>query len=149
MKSFASLPFIFFLLLLTGCGGGTSPPPPPQEFSIDVSPSTISTQVGATTSPVTVSLNLQNGFKGSVTVNVSGFPKGIDSSPASSFMLSPGTTQQVTFSAPAAAGTFSVEFQGVSGTISHSANATLTVTPPPNPYLVSASYYPWYQTERL
>jgi hypothetical protein len=60
-------------------------------------------------------------------------------------MLSPGTTQQVTFSAPAAAGTFSVEFQGVSGTLFHSASATLTVTPPPSPYLVSASYYPWYQ----
>jgi len=79
-----------------------------------------------------------------VTVTVSGFPGGISSSPASPFILSPGTPQPVTFSAPAAAGTFTVEFQGVSGTLSHSASATLTVTPQPNPYLVSASYYPWY-----
>ena len=59
-------------------------------------------------------------------------------------MLSPGTRHQVTFSTPEAAGTFPIEFQGVSGTLSHSASATLTVTPQPNPYLVSASYYPWY-----
>jgi len=50
----------------------------------------------------------------------------------------------ITFSAPAAAGTFLVEFQGTSGALSHSASATLTVTPPPSPFLVSASYYPWY-----
>jgi glycoprotein endo-alpha-1,2-mannosidase len=59
-------------------------------------------------------------------------------------MLSPGTPQQVTFSAPDAAGTFPIAFQGVSGTLSHSASTTLTVTPQPSPYLVSASYYPWY-----
>jgi hypothetical protein len=37
-----------------------------------------------------------------------------------------------------------VQFASVSGTLSHSANATLTVTPPANPYVVSVSYYPWY-----
>jgi glycoprotein endo-alpha-1,2-mannosidase len=85
-----------------------------------------------------------NGFSGSVNVNVSGFPNGINAAPASSFMLTTGAPQQVTFSAPAAAGTFAVQFQGTSGTLSHNASATLTVTPPPSPYLVSASYYPWY-----
>lgn len=79
-----------------------------------------------------------------MTVTVTGFPNGINSSPASSFTLSLGTSQQVTFSAPAAAGTFPIEFQGVTGTLSHSASATLTVTPQPNPFLVSTSYYPWY-----
>jgi glycoprotein endo-alpha-1,2-mannosidase len=141
---------IWSLCLLNGCGS-SSPhlPPPAADFNIGISPALISTQVGATTSPVTVSLNPQNGFTGPVTVSVSGFPSGINSSPASPFMLSPGTTQQVSFSAPAAAGTFTVEFQGASGTLSHSANATLTVTPPPNPYLVSASYYPWYQADNF
>jgi hypothetical protein len=129
--------------LLNGCGTSSPPPPPPiSDFSIAISPSSVSTQVGTTNSPVTVSMTVQNGFTGSVTVTVSGFPNGITSS-ASSFVLSAGSTQQVTLSAPAAAGTFSVAFQGVSGTLSHSSNATLTVTPQPNPYLVSASYYPW------
>jgi hypothetical protein len=148
-KSRLFLIFVSGLLLLNGCGTSSSssspPPPPTSDFSIAASPSSVSTQVGGTTSPVTVSLTLQNGFTSPVTVTVSGFPSGIDSSPASSFSLSPGSTQQVTFSAPAAAGTFSVAFQGVSGTRSHSASATLMVTPQPSPYLVSASYYPWYQ----
>ncbi len=131
---------------LAACGGGGSgsPPPPAQDFSISVSPSSVSTQVGSSTAPLIVSLTGENGFAGTVNVKVSGFPNGINSSPASSFMLTPGTPQQVTFSAPAAAGTFAVQFQGVSGTLSHSADATLTVTPPQSPYLVSASYYPWY-----
>jgi len=32
----------------------------------------------------------------------------------------------------------------VSGTLTHSASATLTVTSQASPYMVSASYYPWY-----
>jgi hypothetical protein len=74
-------------------------------------------------------------------VTLSGLPNGIDSSLPSPFMLSPGTPQQIAFSAPATAGTFAVEFQGASGTIFHSASATLSVAPQPNPFLVSASYY--------
>jgi glycoprotein endo-alpha-1,2-mannosidase len=133
--------------LSSGCGGAGSPPPPPPpaaDFSIDVSPAAISTAVGGTTLPVTVSLNPLNGFSGSVSVTVSGFPNGINSSPAASFMLSAGVPLQVTFSAPAAAGTFAVQFQGTSGALSRSGSATLTVRPPQSPYLVSASYYPWY-----
>jgi len=137
---------IFSLCFLNGCGSSSPPPPPPAaDFSIVISPAAVSTQVGGTTSPITVSLNAENGFTGPVTVSASGFANGVDPSPAAPFMLTSGTPQQVTFSAPAAAGTFFVEFQGVSGTLSHSASATLTVTPQPNPYLVSASYYPWYQ----
>jgi glycoprotein endo-alpha-1,2-mannosidase len=135
----------FLALGSASCGGdGASPPPPSGDFSVGVSPSSVSTQVGGTTAPVTVSVNALNGFTGLVTVTVSGFPNGINSLPASSFMLSAGSPQQVTFSARAAAGTFSVEFQGASGALSHSASTTLTVTPQPSPYLVSASYYPWY-----
>lgn len=131
---------------LNGCGSSSPPPPPPAaDFSIVVSPPAVSAQVGGTTSALTVSLLPQNGFAGTVNVTVSGFPNGINSSPASPFTLTAGMPQLVTFSAPAAAGTFTVEFQGASGTLSHSANATVTVTPQPSPYLVSASYYPWYQ----
>jgi glycoprotein endo-alpha-1,2-mannosidase len=130
---------------LAGCGSSQSPPPPVvPDFGISVSPPSVSTVVGSTTTPVSVSLTVLNGFTGAVNVTVSGFPMGINALPSATFMLSPGMPQQITFSAPEAAGTFSVGFQGVSGALSHSANATLTVTPPPSPYLVSASYYPWY-----
>lgn len=133
------------VFLLTGCGSSQSTPPPVvPDFSISVSPPSVSTVVGSTTAPVSVSLTVLNGFTGAVNVTVSGFPMGINALPAATFMLSAGMPQQITFSAPAAAGTFTVQFAGVSGTLSHSASATLTVTPPANPYLVSASYYPWY-----
>ena len=145
-KSLCILISIWSLYLLNGCGNSAHlPPAPAADFSLIISPTSISTQVGGTTSPVSVSLNPQNGFIGPVTVSVSGFPNGINPAPAASFMLTSGTPQQVTFSARAAAGTFTVEFEAVSGTLSHSASATLIVTPQPNPYLVSASYYPWYQ----
>src|ERR1700747_3061106 len=147
-KTLLLLIFVSSLILLNGCGASSPPlPPPSSDFSIAVSPTSVSTRVGATTSPVTVSLSPLNGFTGSGAVTVSGFPNGINSSPTSSFVLSPGTSQQVTFSAPAAAGTFPVKFEGVTGTLSHTASATLTVTPQPSPYLVSASYYPWYQAD--
>jgi glycoprotein endo-alpha-1,2-mannosidase len=131
-------------LLSASCGGGSSSPPLSPDFSVGLSTTSVSTQVGGTTAPVTVSVNALNGFAGQVSVTVSGFPMGINSLPSSSFMVSPGTPQQITFSAPEAAGTFTVQFTGASGTLSHSANATLSVTPLPSPYLVSASYYPWY-----
>ncbi len=133
-------------LVTAGCGGGTSSPPLLPDFHMNLSSSSVSTQVGGTSAPLTVSVNALNGFTGQVSVSVSGFPSGINSSPSSPFMLSPGSPQQITFSAPEAAGTFTVQFAAVSGALSHNANATLTVTPQPSPYLVSASYYPWYQT---
>lgn len=143
-KSSIILTLACCLSILNGCGGGSSSPPPAQDFSISVSPSSVSTQVGGTTSPVTVSVTALNGFTSAVTVTSSGFPNGINSSLAAPFTLSPGMTQTVTFSAPAAAGSFTVEFQGTSGTLSHGASANVTVNPPPTPFLVSASYYPWY-----
>jgi hypothetical protein len=136
---------LYSLIGSSGCGGGNSGPPPAmQDFGISISSSSISIPVGGTSSPLMVSVIGQNGFTEPVTVTVSGFPSGIASTPASPFALSPGASQPVTFSAPAAAGTFTVEFQGTSGTLSHSASTTLTVAPPPTPFLVSASYYPWY-----
>src|SRR5450432_767135 len=62
------------LSFLNGCGASSSPPPPPPagDFSIVGSPASVSTQVGGTSAPVTVSLNAINGFTGAVSVTVSG-----------------------------------------------------------------------------
>ena len=81
-KSLSCLISICSLCLLNGCGTSSpSPPPPVPDFSIAVSPSSVSTQVGATTLPITVSLTAQNGFTGPVTVTLSGFPNGINPLP--------------------------------------------------------------------
>lgn len=131
---------------LVSCGGSSSAPPAAAaDFTISVAPSNVSTQVGGTTAPVTVTITAQSGFTGTVSLTASGFPNGINASPGSSFRLAPGSSQQLRFSAPEAAGTFQIQFQGSSGVLAHSAGTTLTVIPPPNPFLVSASYYPWYQ----
>jgi hypothetical protein len=83
---------IFSLCLLNGCGSSSPPPPPPAaDFSIVISPASVSTQVGGTTSPITVSLNAENGFTRPVTVSASGFANGVDPSPAPPFMLTSGT----------------------------------------------------------
>jgi glycoprotein endo-alpha-1,2-mannosidase len=79
-----------------------------------------------------------------VEVAIYGLPQGITSSPATPFSVAAGSGQQLTFAAPAAAGTFMVTLLATSGELSHSATLTLTITPKPNPFLVVASYYPWY-----
>jgi len=85
-----------------------------------------------------------NGFNSSVAITVEGLPQGITSSPAFPFSVAAGSSRQFTFSAPAAAGTFPLVILGSSGDLSNVAAFTLTATPQPNPFLVSASYYPWY-----
>lgn len=148
-------PLLTMTFLLIGCGGGSGGasgggggiPPPIQDFSISVSAPSTAAEVGGTTPPVTLSLTPENGFTGSASVTVSGFPLGITVLPASPFTIAPGMNQSVTFSAPAAAGTFDVNFSAASGALVHTTSVTLTVTPKPSPYLVAASYYPWYIDE--
>ena len=148
---FAASALCLAVLFLSACGEGGSPPSPSSsppkstgDFSLSISASSLSTQVGGTTSPVTLSVTGQNGFTGAVSFDLEGFPQGITSSPASPFSVSGGGSQQVTFSAPAAAGTFQIVFVGVSGTQSHMVTLTLTVTPPVQPFLIAATYFPWY-----
>jgi hypothetical protein len=143
------LSLLTITLMLTGCagGGGVASTMPMPDFSISVSPSSTAAEVGGTTPAVTLSLIPENGFAGSASVTVSGFPLGITVSPASPFNIQPGMTQPVTFSAPAAAGTFDVNFIAASAGLSHTTSVSLKVTPKPSPYLVAASYYPWYIDE--
>ena len=144
-KLMLTLPVILgCLAILMGCAGGSGPQPLSGDFTISVNPASISTQVVGTTGPLAISVAPVNGFTAVVSVTVTGLPNGITSSPASPFTMSPGTAQPITFSAPAAAGTFTLQFQGASGVLSHSTSATLTVTPLSSPFLISASYYPWY-----
>src|SRR6266702_1686518 len=123
---------LFFSLLtiaftLIGCGGGAPLPPPVPDFRKSVSPSSVSTQVGTLTSPVTISVNAQNGFNGSVSIALQGIPQGVTASP-SSFSLAAGASQSVTFSVPdsATVGTSSITVLGTGGTHSHSTQLALT-----------------------
>src|SRR5437899_3795655 len=126
------------LVVLSACSGGTStpPPPPPPDFSISVSPSSVSIGAGGIPSPVTISVNAKNGFTGSVDIELQGIPQEVTPSPSSSFSLAAGASQAVTFivSASATAGISSITVLATSGSISHSGNIGLTLLPAPMIY---------------
>jgi hypothetical protein len=117
-------------LILAGCGGGGggSQQSSPPDFSLSVSPKTITVSPGGG-APVSVSATPTNGFASPVSVQVSGLPAGISAAPAS-FTLTPGTPQSVTFSAAASAsaGTTTAAFTGTSGTLSSAANVSVIVS---------------------
>ena len=113
--------------LLTECGGGSATHPTP-DFSLAVLPSSVSAAVGATTSPVTISVDAETGFSGPVSVALQGLPQGVTVSPSSSFSLSAGASQQITFSVADSAnvGTSSITVLATGASHSHSQGLGLT-----------------------
>ena len=136
MKASKRLACLAFLLAaglsIGGCGGGSTQPS--GDFSIAVSPGTVNLAQGAQSSPVTVSVTAVNGFSGSVTVTITGLPAGVTSSPASPFTVAAGASTSVTFSATGSAtlGPANLNFQGTSGSLNHTASASLTVAAAPD-----------------
>src|SRR6266403_4402850 len=134
-KCHASLIHAFLALgaaLLTGCGSSNqSAQPAAQDFTIAVSPTSLTQQAGAAPSTFTVSIAGQNGFTGPVSISLSGLPAASAASPASAFTIAAGASQTVTLSVPAsvAAGNFTLMAKGTSGTLTHSAPLPLIVTP--------------------
>lgn len=127
---------LVFFGLLASCGdgsGGTSTSStavlsstPQGDFSISVSPTSVTLFSNASAS-LSVSVTASGGFSSTVTVTVSGLPSSVTASPAS-FAIAPGASQKVTFAATnSASGNITVEFNGVSGSLSHSATATLQI----------------------
>src|SRR5580658_10873330 len=124
LRSRAPALFITLLwLAFAGCGGGSSsiqpppPPPPPQpDFSIGFSQNSVNLEQGATSSPVSLSVDPLNGFTGSVQVTFTGLPAGVISSPASPFSVAAGSNTPIFFSAAsnASAGTSTLMAEGVS-----------------------------------
>src|SRR6201996_1657589 len=104
-----------------------APPPAQADFSLAVSPQSLSLAIGAAGKPVQLSATALNGFTGTVSVALSGLPAGVTASPAT-LTLTPGTPQSVTLAAGnnAAAGSANLVFTGTSGvkvTTYHNDNA--------------------------
>jgi hypothetical protein len=126
---------LFSSLLISGlmaCGGGGSgyqpPPPPTPDFSLAVSPTNQIVNGGSSVS-ASLSATAIDGFSSQVSVQVSGLPTGVSVSPTN-ITLTPGTPQQVNFLAAANAATTSqtVTFTGVSGSLTHAAKLSLSVS---------------------
>ena len=98
---------------------------PPPSYTLAASPSSLSIRQGSKASG-TISVNPVNGFSGSVTISISGVPKGVTAT------ISPNpttTTSTITFTVSngASLGTTSVAVTGKSGSIVQTATITLTV----------------------
>jgi hypothetical protein len=125
----------FFTWLLAGCGGGGGttpppPPPPPGDFSISAAPTSLTLGLGGSQT-VDVSATEINTFTASINVSVSGLPAGVTANPAT-FSLTPGNQQQLTIAAAASAQplTATLIFKGTSGSLSHSAQTSLSIVVP-------------------
>ena len=103
-----------------GGGGGAQPLPPVADFSISISPGSLSVAQGTTSAPVAISITPQNGFTGSVQVTLSGVP----AKPSGAFSVAVGQSANVLFGADpsSAAGQFSMVASAVSGSLNHSAS---------------------------
>jgi hypothetical protein len=116
-------------LSLAGCGssGGGGGSTQTGDFSISAAPATLALSAGDSQT-VTVSATGINNFTASISVTVSGLPSGVTAEPAT-FSILPGGQQEVTVSVAPATQPLSatIEFQGTSGSLSHSAQASLSV----------------------
>src|SRR5260370_29412241 len=99
------------------------------DFTISATPGSQTLVAGNNTS-YTVAIAAQNGFTGAVGLSAAGLPSGASASftPAS-ISGSGSSTLNINTTASTATGTFSLTITGTSGSLSHSANVTLVVSP--------------------
>jgi hypothetical protein len=101
------------------------------DYALSVSPGSQSAVQGTTTGSYTVTITPTSGFSGSVNLSLSGLPSGAT---ASGFSANPATTTS-SFNVnigTAAVGTYTLTITGTSGSLTHSATATLVVGATPD-----------------
>ena len=140
VSTLATTPVGSYPLTITGTSGTltqttsatlvVTAPPPPADYSLSVTPTSQSVVQGAATS-YTVAISRTGGFTGAVTLNVSGLGAGA----TGNFSPNPATANSsaltITTTATASTGSFPLTITGTSGTLTHSASATLVVTGAP------------------
>jgi subtilase family serine protease len=128
----SAAPLGTFPITVTGASGALSHSTtvsltvmPPPTFALAASPNSLSLARGSNITS-TIMVTSQNGFTGSVSLSASGLPRGVTAS------FNPGsttTTSTLTLSAKnkAATGTFSIQINGISGSLAHTATISLNV----------------------
>jgi DNA-binding beta-propeller fold protein YncE len=140
-----SLPGVILLLLvltISACGGVSSsmppppppPPPPAADFALSATSPTVTIQQGGAQQFQTIQANPVNGFTGSIKLTITGLPAGaitMPSGPLSIFISGPQVQVnafQLAASQTTPIGSTTVSVTGTSGTITHTASFSLTVT---------------------
>lgn len=135
-------------VVVNGSGGGlnrsttlslTVNAPPPPDFTLSVSPSSLTINRGAS-GGATVTINRTGGFNSVVALSASGLPSGV----TASFESPPGPVSVISMfiaaSSTAATGMTSVTINGSGGGLTRSTTLVLTVNaPPPSDFTLSAS----------
>jgi subtilase family serine protease len=116
--------------LTTNYTPSTTPPPPPPptaDFTISASPTNLNIRTGSSgTSTVTIAP--VNGFTGTVTLSASA-PSGLTATLNPTQIPASGTsTLTIRVASYVRAGTYTVTVKGTSGSLSHTASVTVTVT---------------------
>src|SRR5580698_1001739 len=127
---------VFLTTFLIACGSSGSTPAA-GDFSLSLSPQSLSLPIGGGADTTQVSVQAIIGFSNTVTVSITGLPTGAITTPASPFMMTPGTNQTVSLAAepcmkPAVA---TVTCTGTSGTLAHSGTLSLSVATPVYAYV--------------
>jgi len=98
------------------------------DFSVTVAPASASIAAGSS-SHATLSVGASNGFSAAVALSASGAPSGVTVSFGSASVKGSGSSDvAIAVDASAAAGDYSLTFTGQSGSVSHGASFSLTVT---------------------
>ncbi|HEY6375374.1 MAG TPA: hypothetical protein VIX90_07595 [Edaphobacter sp.] len=101
------------------------------DYSLGLSPASLTLTTGALGQQISVSATGNNEFNGIVNVSLSNLPTEVSATP-STLMLTPGISQTIMLSAAAdaAVGTVNVSVNAQAGTIAHSVNLPLTIAAP-------------------
>jgi hypothetical protein len=139
VRIFGAINIVILTATLIGCGGSSSPmpPSPPADFILAVSPQKLFVPIGAGSGSVQVSIQAVNNFTQSVSVSMSGLPAGVTTSPASPFMVTPGSNQTVTFTAANGSlpSVSNVTVSGSAGSLSHNSTLAVSIAKPSFAYV--------------
>jgi subtilisin family serine protease len=125
-------------LTITGSSGATAHSAPatldvqaPPDFSLAVVPGSRSVVAGAAAA-YTVGVGSANGFTGDVALSLSGLPASVGTSSFTPMVVAAAGTAQLTIATTAAApaGSYPLTVTATSGSLVHSAQVTLVVSPP-------------------
>jgi hypothetical protein len=112
---------------------------PIPDYTVTATPTAQSVVQGTSSQPYSVIVTPSGGFTGNVSFSVSGLPAGTTTSFSPNLIVTSGTSQMtVSTTADLHTGTYPLVIKATSGSLSHTTNATINVTDPPDFSIVAS-----------